>query len=115
MLTFTGPNLIVTSMLSAMDEEVKFNQQIDPFELKVVKETIDETLADAPSGRRHRARVYETTVREVRPIEDWLTDVEFQMRDSLRSNIHDSTVHFDSVSKKLWIFAWPQQIVLAID
>lgn len=54
-------------------------------------------------------------MREVRPIEDWLTDVEFQMRDSLRSNISDSTMHFNSVAKKEWIFSWPQQIVLAID
>ena len=95
-------------MLSAMDEEVKFNKQIDPFEIKVHKETIEETLKDAPTGRRHRARVVETVVREVRPIEDWLTDVEFQMRDSLRSNIHDSSTHFDSVAKKQWIFSWPQ-------
>ena len=74
-----------------MEEEVKFNKSIDPFEIKVLKETIDETNEDAPSGRRHRARVIETTVKEVRAIEDWLSDVEFQMRDSLRSNVVAST------------------------
>ena len=37
------------------------------------------------------------------------------MRDSLRSNIQDSTMHFNSVAKREWIFSWPQQIVLAID
>ena len=94
-------------MLSAMDEEVRFNQHIETFVFKVHKETIEETNEDAPSGRRHRARVVETTVREVRPIEDWLTDVEFQMRDSLRSNIIDSTIQFENVDKKQWIFSWP--------
>lgn len=85
LLTFTEPNMIVTSMLSDMDEQVKFNQQIDPFELKVHTEKIEETDADQPTGRRqHRNRVVETTVREVRPIEDWLTDVEFQILQDAR-------------------------------
>lgn len=76
LLNFTEPNLIVTSMFSAMGEEVKFNEKIDPFVLKVHKETTDELQQDALSGRRLRTRTVETTVREVRPIEDWLTDVE---------------------------------------
>jgi len=37
------------------------------------------------------------------------------MRDSLRSNIVESNNHFFNAAKKNWIFAWPQQIVLAID
>ena len=37
------------------------------------------------------------------------------MRDSLRSNVRDSTAQYHSVAKAEWIFAWPQQIVLAID
>ena len=37
------------------------------------------------------------------------------MRDSLRTNILDSTVQYHDVAKAQWIFAWPQQIVLAID
>lgn len=65
----------MTSMISAMDEEVKFNAPIDPFVLRVHKETVEEAGEDA-AGRRHRARVVETTVKEVRAIEDWLADVE---------------------------------------
>jgi hypothetical protein len=97
-------------MFSNMDEEVKFNKMIDPFVIKVHKETIDEQDMNAPTGRRHRTRVVETTVKEVRAIEDWLSDVEFQMRDSLRSNVIDSTVQYQnqSTSKAQWIFAWPQ-------
>lgn len=41
LLSFSEPSKIVTSMLSSMDEEVKFNQQIDPFVMKVRKETIE--------------------------------------------------------------------------
>ena len=98
-----------------MDEEVKFIKSIDPFIIKVHKETIEEQDMTAPTGRRHRTKVVETTVKEVRAIEDWLSDVEFQMRDSLRNNIIESTVKFQNTSKATWIFAWPQQIVLAID
>ena len=76
LLNFTEESLIVTSMISAMDEEVKFNAAIDPFVLRVHKETVEEAGEDA-AGRRHRARVVETTVKEVRAIEDWLSDVEF--------------------------------------
>ena len=64
-------------MKSEMGEEVKFNQTINPFVLKVHKETIQESNENEPVGRRHRQRVIETTVKEVRAIEDWLSDVEF--------------------------------------
>ena len=38
LLNFTKENYIVTSMISAMDEEVKFNKNIDPFEIKKIRE-----------------------------------------------------------------------------
>ena len=62
-LKFEDESLIVTSMFSNMDEEVKFNKIIDPFVIKVHKETIDEQDMNAPTGRRHRTRVVETTVK----------------------------------------------------
>lgn len=73
LLNFTD-KLIVTSMISAMDEEVKFNKTIDPFVLVKHKETVDE---QDDKSKRNRARVIETTVKEVRAIEDWLSEVEF--------------------------------------
>lgn len=77
LLNFTDEKLIVTSMISAMDEEVNFNQTIDPFIIKKLKETIDLEDVDAPSGKKHRTKIVETIVKEVRAIEDWLSDVEF--------------------------------------
>ena len=75
LLAFTD-QLVVTGMISAMGEVVKFGRTIDPFELKIHKETIEEVLAHKGAGQRHRSRVIETTVREVRAIEDWLSEVE---------------------------------------
>lgn len=63
-LNFTEGSLIVTSMISNMDEEVEFDKTINPFTISVVRE---------PVGNR----VVETTVKEVRAIEDWLSEVEF--------------------------------------
>ena len=74
-------------MISSMGEQVDFNQDINPFENKKLPD-----------------RGY---VKEVKPIENWLSDVEYQMRDSLRSNIVDSAVMYQEVEKKKWIFAWP--------
>ena len=99
MLNFTPESLIVTAMISDMNEEVRFNSEIDPFVVKLHKETIDEVNEDAPTGRRHKTRVVETMVKEVRAIEDWLSDVEFQMRDSLRTNVIESTIQYEQVSK----------------
>ena len=99
--------LVVGSMFSQMDEEVRFNSSIETFYFKTDKQTIDEKDENAPRFHKYRTRVRTITTREVRPIENWLADVETQMRDSLRSNIVDSTIQFSNVSKKKWIFAWP--------
>lgn len=90
-----------------MNEEVAFNSPIDPFVIKEYKETVEETFEDQHGRSRTRSKVINTTVKEVRAIEDWLSDVEFQMRDSLRSNVINSTVEYKNVSKAEWIFAWP--------
>ena len=94
LLNFTDDTLVVTSMISAMDEEVAFNAAIDPFVIKEYKETIEETYEDQHGRSRQRSKVINTTVKEVRAIEDWLSDVEIQMRDSLRSNVINSTVQY---------------------
>lgn len=93
-----------------MGEQVAFNKSIDPFVIKVRRETIEDENEEENTGRmRNKPRIMEMTVKEVRAIEDWLSDVEFQMRDSLRSNIKDSTVQYkNNQSKAEWIFAWPQ-------
>ena len=69
--------MIVTSMISAMDEEVQFNETIDPFIIKQVRDTIDLDDGEVASGKKRRTRVVETMVKEVRAIEDWLSEVEF--------------------------------------
>ena len=56
LLKFTK-DLIVTSMISSMGEQVDFNQDINPFENKKLPD-----------------RGY---VKEVKPIENWLSDVEY--------------------------------------
>ena len=97
-----------------MDEYVAFNAVIDPFELKTVKEEVEDI--DESSGRnRKRLHVEERQVREVRAIEVWLTEVQEQMRDSLRTNVVNSTLDSQKTPKAQWIFAWSQQIILVID
>jgi hypothetical protein len=46
-------------------------------------------------------------VREVRPIEVWLLEVEEQMRSSLRMTIIQGSLDFKKMSKQEWVFAWP--------
>lgn len=98
-----------------MDEYVAFKKEIDPFEIKTVREEIEE---DGDATGRHKkksSRVTEKRVKEVRPIEEWLTEVQEQMRDSLRSNVTASTKDALATPKPKWIFAWAQQTVLVID
>ena len=106
--------MLIKGMYSNMDEYVAFNAVIDPFELKTVKEEVEDI--DESSGRnRKRLHVEERQVREVRAIEVWLTEVQEQMRDSLRTNVVNSTLDSQKTPKAQWIFAWSQQIILVID
>ena len=63
-------------MFSQMDEEVRFNKSIETFYNKTEKQTLHETDPKAPRGYRHQTREKIITTREVRPIENWLADVE---------------------------------------
>lgn len=67
-------------MYSSMGEYVEFQQIIDPFN---------------------------RDTNEVRNIEDWLAEVESQMRDSLRDLVKRSAADYSVESRKDWIFEWP--------
>ena len=113
-LEFEEGSLLIKGMYSNLNEYVAFDKQIDPYELKMVKEEVEDI--DESSGRnRKRSKIEERQVKEVRPIENWLTDVQDQMRDSLRTNVLNSTIDSQKTPKPKWIFAWAQQIVLVID
>lgn len=66
-------------MYSSMGEYIKFVNEIDPFN----RET-----------------------NEVRNVEDWLTEVEVQMRDSLRDLIKRSSADYSTENRKKWLFNW---------
>lgn len=44
---------------------------------------------------------------QVRSIEEWLTEVETQMRDALRGLISASAEDYSAAERKAWIFEWP--------
>ena len=52
---------------------------------------------------------------EVRNVEDWLSEVETQMRDSLRDLIKRGSAAYSKETRKDWIFQWPSQIILTLD
>ena len=74
-------------MFSAMGEYVRFQTEVSPFK---------------EGG-------------EVRNVEEWLTDVETQMRDSLRALVKRASGEYSRQDRPNWIFAWPSQIVLTLD
>jgi hypothetical protein len=73
-----------------------------------VREEIEEDGETTGRHKKKSARVAEKRVKEVRPIEEWLTEVQEQMRDSLRSNVTASTDDSLKTPKAQWIFAWAQ-------
>lgn len=83
-----GNSKIIKGMYSSMGEYVKFVKDIDPFN----RET-----------------------NEVRNVEDWLAEVEIQMRDSLRDLIHKSSADYTPETRSKWLFNWSSQIILALD
>ena len=74
-------------MSSSMGEYIKFLDPINPFNAE----------------------------KEVRNVELWLTEVETQMRDSLRDLVKRSGAAYSTENRKKWIFEWPSQIVLTMD
>lgn len=51
---------------------------------------------------------FDVKTESIRNIEEWLRDVETQMRDSLRSQITNSMADYSDATKKEWIFNWAQ-------
>ena len=75
-------------MYSGMSEYICFTKDIDPF--------------NRETG-------------EVRNVEDWLYEVENQMRDSLRQCIKQAAAEYSPETRKKWIFNHSSQIVLTMD
>lgn len=52
---------------------------------------------------------------EVRPVVDWLQDVEVNMKLSLKREISKAQTDFMDIPKESWVSIYPQQVVLVID
>lgn len=83
-LTFTSSN-VITHMNSSMDESLMFVEEVDP---------------NLEGG-------------QVRNVEIWLSEVEDQMRITLKHYYENSLEAFDESKKAEWVLSWPSQIVLA--
>ena len=75
-LEFEAESLVIKGMYSNMSEYVAFEKQIDPFEIKIVREEIEEDGEITGRHKKKSSRVAERKVKEVRPIEEWLTEVQ---------------------------------------
>ena len=71
----------IKGMYSQMGEYIEFSTSIDPFT---------------------------RSTGEVRKVEDWLSEVETQMKDSLRDLIRKSGRAYSIEDRKNWILKWPQ-------
>jgi dynein heavy chain len=85
-LTFTTPENIITKFNSIAGESLTFKEQIDPFEEPGVP----------------------------RNVEEWLTDVEKGMKETLKEYFTRSFEAFSPEKKDSWLFEWPAQIVLVV-
>jgi len=103
-LKFEASTDIIHGMYSAMGEYIDFDKPIDPW-----------TTASAATENRKAKRLAEDMPREVKPIEVWLGEVEEMMRTSLRTSIAQGILSRDKMKKQDWIFAYPQQTILALD
>ncbi len=79
---------VIKGMHSSMGEYIPFVKEIDPF--------------NRETG-------------EVRNVEDWLHQVETQMRDSLRQCVRAAAADYSVEGRKKWIFNHSSQIVLTMD
>lgn len=84
-------------MYSNMGEYIKFPNEISPF---LVKESLK------------RGGPQEISVRN---IEEWLGEVEQQMKESLRQQVRLSSEDYYQRPRSQWIFEWPSQVVLTLD
>lgn len=87
-------------MYSSMNEFIKFDKEVDPWQMVTKKE-------EAVKQQKGKNTYVTSEVREVRPIEVWLLEVEEQMRSSLRMTIIQGSLDFKKMSKQEWVFAWP--------
>ncbi len=76
-LEFEKTKKVIKGMYSSMGEYIAFIKEVDPF------------------NRENN---------EVRNVEDWLFEVEAQMRDSLRDCIKKGTAEYSLEKRKKWIF-----------
>ena len=92
---------MISAMNSAMDEKVQFLKPVYPFG-KVMKEfRVDlkgnivnfDTITEN-SEAVTKTRIQRKEVEEVRPVEEWLDEVQSQMCNSLRDNIVRSQVDY---------------------
>lgn len=91
-----------------MNEFIKFDKEVDPWLMVTKKEELTKQ-------QKGKVAYVTSEVREVRPIEFWLLEVEEQMRSSLRTTIIQASLDFRKMSKQEWVFAWPQQTILVLD
>ena len=95
-------------MFSSMNEFIKFDKEVDPWLMVQKKE-------EGARQQKGKTQYVIAEVREVRPIEVWLLEVEEQMRSSLPTTIIQGTLDFKKMPKQEWVFAWPQQTILVLD
>jgi dynein heavy chain len=71
----------IHGMYSNLDEYLPFPEIVEPFHL------VENQM-------------------QVKNIEDWLGDVENQMKESLRAQMRDSAAEYDPVTRSEWLFKW---------
>eukprot|EP00798_Chlamydomonas_sp_ICE-L_P027948 gene27948-8824_t len=63
-------------------------------------------------GRCFQVDLMDYNKNKARPLEYWFTDVERQMRVSMRETMRKCLESMDTISLQKWIFAWPAQSML---
>ena len=108
--------MVIVAMNSNMQEHVKFTKGVYPFgkvfrEMKVDKQgkVVNTDHLQDDSASVATMKTVRKEVEEVRPIEKWLSEVEREMKMSLRFELGESTIDLQKERPKHeWIFAWPQ-------
>jgi dynein heavy chain len=90
----------VQGMQSSLGELVPFT---NPVSTQQAEEAFEE--GTEKPGERFR----------VRRIEEWLVDVESEMRSSLRDQLRRAQLESNDCKRSEWLFKWPAQLVLSLD
>jgi len=88
-LEFDQEDKSIHGMYSALGEYVPFDSRVNTFDTQGSK--------------------------EVRNVEDWLKEVEDQMRESLKTIFEKAAAEYSPETRATWIFKWPSQVVLTYD